>query len=150
MRDSIDRTVVGAIGGIVGGLALIISLQIAEVFIHGPYPKVLHVAHLFIPPGQDHTFWGQVIAHIAHFGISALLGVLFINIFRVTGRDWATTKGLLFGIAAWIILYGVMGQILDIPQEAEITTAFVTIAVHLIFGVVTSWSVFWLSERTKL
>jgi len=105
MKGSIDRTVIGALGGIIGGLAFVISLQISDIFINGSYPKILHVAHLFIPAGQDHTFWGKVIAHTAHFGVSALLGILYVNIFRITGRDWATTKGLLFG--TWIIIFGI-------------------------------------------
>lgn len=150
MRDRVDRTVVGAIGGIIGGLAFIIILQISDIFINGTYPRVLHVAHLFIPAGQDHTFWGKVIAHIAHFGISALLGILYVNIFRLTGRDWVTSKGLLFGIAGWIIVFGITGRMLNLPQTNGIAVALVMILVHLIFGVVTSWSVFWLSERVKL
>lgn len=150
MRDSIDRTVIGALGGIIAGLVFVIALQIADIFIHGSSPKVLHIAHLFIPAGQDHTFWGKIIAYIAHFGVSALLGILYINIFRVTGRDWATTKGLIFGIAAWIIIFGIMGKILELPQEASVAVTFVMIIGHLLFGVVISLSVFWLSERVKL
>ena len=150
MRDKMDRTVVGALGGIIGGLAFIIVLQIADIFINGSYPRVLHIAHLFIPPGQDHTFIGKVIAHIAHFGVSALLGVLYVNIFRLTGRDWVTTKGLLFGIAAWIVVFGIMGKVLSLPQKGGMSVALVMILVHLVFGVVTSWSVFWISEKVKL
>lgn len=150
MRDKIDRTVIGALGGIIGGLAFVIVLQISDIFINGTYPRVLHIAHLFIPPGQDHTLWGKIIAHIAHFGVSALLGVLYVNIFRLTGRDWVTTKGFLFGIACWIAIFGIMGKLLNLPQKDRIEVAFVMIAVHLIFGIVTSWSVFWLSEKVKL
>jgi len=42
------------------------------------------------------------------------------------------------------------GKILNLPQGGGIAVAFMMIIVHLLFGVVTSWSVFWLSEKVKL
>lgn len=150
MKDKIDRTVIGAAGGIAGGIALILALQIASLFIKEPYPKLLHVAHMFIPPGQDHTFGGQVIAYIAHFTISSLLGILFANIFRLTGRDWATTKGIIFGAAAWVIIYGITGNLLNLPLRTSIVASFVIIAGHLIFGLATSWGIALLSQKAKL
>ncbi len=150
VKDKIDRTVIGAAGGIVGGLAFILAVQLFSLAVKGPYPKILHIAHLFIPPGQDHVFWGKVIGHIAHFTVSALLGIIFINIFRLTGKDWATAKGLIYGAALWIIIYGVMGVLLRLPQKASISVSFIILTTHLIYGLFTSWSVLWFSEKAKL
>ncbi|PKM47832.1 MAG: hypothetical protein CVV03_01235 [Firmicutes bacterium HGW-Firmicutes-8] len=150
MKDTIDRTVIGAVGGIMGGLASAISLETFGIFIEKSYPKVMHIALLFIPAGQDHTFGGKLIAYFAQFTIASLLGILYVNIFRLTGRDWATTKGLIFGAATWIIIFGIMGKLLNLPEQGDITVAFILIIGHLIFGVVTSWSVYWLSEKAKL
>lgn len=150
MKDRVDRTVIGAAGGLIGGLAMIFVLRITSFTVYNSHPKIMHVAHLFVPAGQDHTFWGQVLAHIAHLGIGALLGVLYINIFRITGRDWVTTKGLLFGFATWLIIFGILGKMLNLPQQGGVTVAFLMLAGHLTFGIATSWAVFWLSERVKL
>jgi len=150
LRDKVDRTVIGAIGGIIGGLAFIAFLQLSGLFIKESYPKILHIAHLFIPAEQDHAFGGKVIAYIAHFTVAALLGVLYVNIFRLTGKDWATTKGLVFGAATWIIVYGIAGTLLRLPQSAGIAASFVLIGGHLVFGLFTSWGVLWLSEKVKL
>lgn len=150
MKDKIDRSIIGALGGLVGGLAFILFLQLAGIYVKDSYPKVIHVAHLFVPAGTDHTFPGKIIAHIAHFTVASLLGILYVNIFRLTGRDWVTTKGIIFGAATWVVLYGFMGRLLNLPLQSGAASAFVILTTHLLFGVVTSWSIFGLSERVKL
>lgn len=150
MENRVDRTVIGALGGIIGGMGMLITMHILDFFIIDTFPKLIHIAQLFIPTGQEDTFWGKVIAHIAHFTISILLGIICINFFRLTGRDWATIKGIIFGLAIWIILYGMMGTILKIPEKGNILIGFAFIVGHLIFGIFTSWSLVWLSNRFRL
>ncbi len=129
---------------------MVVTLHIAGIFVQESFPKILHIGHLFVPEGQDHILGGQIVSYFAHFATSFLLGILYINIFRITGRDWATTKGLIFGATNWILIFGISGKLLHLPMQSSIPVAFIMIIGHLIFGLATSWSIFWLSERFRL
>jgi len=138
MKDKIDRSVMGALGGII------------DIFLPSPQVKIMNIAHLFIPQGQDHNLWGNILGYTAHFTVAALLGIIFINIFRITGRDWAFTKGIIFGAATWVLLHGITANLLDLPQQTGIPLAFALLGGHLVFGIITSLSIAWFSSKLKL
>ena len=151
MLTLIDRTVIGAASGILGGIALILSLNFFGLFFPAAPLVILLVGKLFISANQINIFGGQAIAYIAHFTVSALLGIIFINLFRVTGKDWAITKGAIFGLAVWLFLSGGVVNMLKLaPNKPDIPVALALLISHLVFGIVTSWSVLTFIRKTKL
>lgn len=147
----IDRTCIGALAGIVGGLVLIAYYLLMGLFLPAAPKIIMSIGTLFFSISQVNTLLGQIIAYTAHLTVSALLGILFINFFRITGRDWVITKGIIFGVAVWMILSGVAVHLLGlIPKKPSVSLAMVVLTSHLIFGLVISISASILSNKAKL
>lgn len=150
MKDT-DRTIIGAFAGILGGLSLILYLYLLGIFLPAAPKIILFVGALFVPTSKITTIGGQVIAHTAHLIVSALLGIIFINIFRITGRDWVITKGIIFSLAVWIILGGGVVNLLKLTTEKpDISVAMAVLTSHIVFGIVTALSALLLSNKLKL
>ncbi len=100
----------------------------------------------------DHLFWQLVATHflqendlskpaalviggVADLTITAALGVAFLYFVEYTGRKYLWFKGLGFGLAVWVILFGThLGRSVQelLPQDAM--GIVVTLIAHMVFG----------------
>ncbi len=76
-----------------------------------------------------------LIGAIVDLTTTAALGVLFIYLLRLSGRDYLWFKGAGFGLIVWTGLFGtVLSQATEAKLPSEPTTILVAAVAHLLFG----------------
>ncbi len=76
-----------------------------------------------------------LIGAIVDLTTTAVLGVLFIFLLRLTGRAYLWIKGAGFGLVVWVGLFGtVLSQATATKLPSEPATILVAAIAHLIFG----------------
>ncbi len=81
------------------------------------------------------TPWAYLIGGVADITVSAGLGIVFIYIIHLLGNKFLFIKGIGFGLAVWVSLFGtLLGQSVQgkIPHNAS--AIMVTMVAHFFFG----------------
>lgn len=137
MRDTV------VLGAIAGGIGYVVMLAINLVlFVTGVAGlSILHqAARGVLPPGSPlGTAPALGLGLLVTLLLAVLLGVLAVYIVSVTGRDYAWFKGLVYGAAIWVLLYGLLGP-LFIPVQVlrpDLPTSLSVLVGHLAYGLVT-------------
>lgn len=137
MRDS---GVIGLISGIAGGIIFQLFIWIFYLFgFAGVTPSQIGT-YLFAHTTQITTLSAQIIGMTAHLTNSALLGVIAVYILRLMGTDYLWVKGVAYGSAIHLLVYGAILKIF-IPVKVlqpNLTTSLVFLISHILFGIVTA------------
>lgn len=136
-----DRIALGAFAGILGSIPqLIIDFLLVQLNYSQVYAFQI-VASIYLKPHLTLKPMGLILGGIVwEFG-SAMLGVLIVYLFVLTGNDYWWLKGL--GISngfMFTIFYGfiyTLGGAKIIPFD--ITTNFTQLIGHTVFGISTSY-----------
>ena len=130
-----DRIIVGSIIGLLADAVKLITNYAAfllnftdVVFWQITATRFLAQSDLFKPVVL-------LIGGVADVTVTAVLGVIFFYIIDYTGRDYLWIKGIGFGMAVWVVLFGtLLGQSVQgkIPQGPS--GILVTIMAHFVFG----------------
>jgi|Deesub1362A_J573_1020465.scaffolds.fasta_scaffold00029_152 hypothetical protein len=137
MRDTV---VVGAVAGFIGGVVMLAINLI--LFVGGVIAlSQLHQgARAVLPPGAAlGTAPALALGLVVTLLLAIILGVVGVYLLRATGRDYAWFKGLLFGGAVWVLVYGLLGPLL-IPMpilRPDLLTSASFLVSHLAYGLVT-------------
>lgn len=137
MRDSV---LIGAVSGLIGGVVMLALNLILFVTGITAVSQLHQGARAVLPPGVAlESAPALALGAVETFLIAAILGVAAVYFLRATGRDYAWLKGLLYGAAAWFLLYGLLGPLV-IPMPVlrpDLATSVSLLAGHLLYGLVT-------------
>lgn len=76
-----------------------------------------------------------LIGAVADIIVSATLGIVFIYFILVLGRQFLVFKGIGYGLAIWVILFGtLLGQSVESEIPPTPSGILVTLIAHFIFG----------------
>ena len=103
-----DRVVLGAIAGIAGILTRDIYSFFAKIIGLAKFTVWNIAAALFMKMDQVKTPVGNIVGILADTVMGALIGVLFVYFLKYTNTKNIILKGWGMGLAAWLLLFGVI------------------------------------------
>ncbi len=81
------------------------------------------------------TAGGILIGAVVDIIATSLVGVIFVYIIYITGKENLWIKGIGFGMFIWIIFFVIVkGQLIQNKITSEPSGIFVTIIAHFLFG----------------
>ncbi len=125
-------------GVLLGLLADTVKLAVNYVFYLLGFTSVVFwqiTAARFLDKEELTTPWAYLIGGVADITVSAGLGIVFIYIIHLLGNRALSIKGIGFGLAVWVGLFGtLLGQSVQgkIPHNAP--AIMVTMVAHFFFG----------------
>lgn len=130
-----DKVIVGALVGILADAIKLLSNYIMfrldltyVVFWQITASRFLEKPDLFKPVVY-------LVGGVADVTVTSLLGVVFIYVLYLTGKDYLWIKGIGFGMLVWVGLFGtLLGESVQKKIPHEPSGIIVTIIAHLVFG----------------
>lgn len=82
----------------------------------------------------------MITGYFADFTLAVLLGVMLVYVMRIMGKDYAIIKGIMFGAASYVLIYGI-AMTLNFTRVSLLTPLpnFVLLFPHVIFGGIAGW-----------
>jgi len=145
-----DKVIVGAI---VGLLADAVKLAVNYLAFTLGFTRVVFwqiAATLFLDRQDLFKPVAYIVGAVADLTVTAIIGVVFIYFIHFTGHKYLWIKGVGFGLAVWVGLFGTfLGTAVrgKLPQEPS--GILVTLVAHSIFGLSLAFFT-WLLQKTKL
>jgi hypothetical protein len=132
-----NKIYLGAIAGVVGTIAKDILNQgfyclkiLKTLFAH-------YAIGMYVSPAEAKSLPGVIAGYLVDFGLSALLGIIFIFILEKTKSKHIVFQGIVFGSALYLGIYGtllVMG--ISSVNERALLDVVLMIPCHLVYGLV--------------
>ncbi|MBA3468617.1 MAG: hypothetical protein H0T53_03130 [Herpetosiphonaceae bacterium] len=142
-RWTLRDLALGALAGVIGGLAMgLVGMLVAAVMGFSVWKPLAEIAGVFSPAlaSTSPTFnvSAVLLGTLVHFGISAVLGMVFAAVFRgifnlPSSWGFPLLYGFIYGIVIWFISSQILANVLISGRDN--TPSF--IAQHLVFGAVT-------------
>jgi hypothetical protein len=96
-----------------------------------------YAAGVFVSAMEAKSLPGIVVGYFIDFGLSALLGIIFVFLLEKTKPNHLLFQGVMFGIALFLSLYGALLSFgLSSVKERPLMDVVLMIFIHLIFGIV--------------
>ena len=125
----------GILGGVVGTAVMSAMMLVKSAMGVMPELDVIHMLSgmMGVP---------SAMAWVIHFMIGAIWGLLFALSYRVIPTGSSVTKGVIFGIGAWLLMMlmvmpmagaGLFGMTMGMMAP------LMTLVLHIIFGAVMGW-----------
>lgn len=94
-----------------------------------------YAAGMYVSPAEAKSLMGIIAGYFVDFGLSALLGIIFIFILEKTKPKHIVFQGLVFGSALYLGIYGALLAFgISSVNERELMDVVLMIFCHLIFG----------------
>lgn len=145
-----DRIIVGSL---IGVLADVFKLLINYTAFLLGYTDVVFwqiTATRFLEKGDLFNPAALIIGGAADLTVTAVLGVVFFLLIDYSGTDYLLLKGIGFGLAVWVGLFGfLLSQSVQgkIPQSPS--GILVTLVAHFVFGLSLAFFT-WLHYRQRM
>jgi hypothetical protein len=78
----------------------------------------------------------MIIGFLASMALAVFLGIAFVYLIDWTGARFIKSKGVLFGLIIWLIIYGGIraGLHISFLQDYNPTHTLIQLLIHLVFG----------------
>lgn len=130
-----DKIIIGAVIGI---LADVVKLLVNYSLFSLGLTKVVFwqvVATRFMQKEYLHNKLAFLVGGVADITVTSILGIVFVYIIYFFGSKNLWTKGVGFGLMAWVGLFGtLLGQTVEEKLPQEPTGVVVTLIAHIVFG----------------
>ncbi|HWI54818.1 MAG TPA: hypothetical protein VNT57_03950 [Desulfobacteria bacterium] len=88
------------------------------------------------------------------FQIDVIVGIVVafvvVNAFQRFGTDYYIFKGVIVGLASWVLFYVTLSKFLSsVHPTGSILQAELSFLKHIVFGVSLTWSAVWFSKRLE-
>ncbi|MEL7565002.1 MAG: hypothetical protein AAGU27_08990 [Dehalobacterium sp.] len=132
-----DKVVFGGLIGVLANISMnILQFPIWKLKII-KHPLSHYAASIFLEP-QDlhHMMIGSIVSFLADYIYGAFLGVIFVYIIYLTGKNFLIIKGLIFGSFLWVFSFGGLGSLPIVTlQEVISADTIYYLLFHLVFGI---------------
>lgn len=131
-----DRIILGALIGILADIFKLISNYIMYLFGMTDVVFWQIAATRFLGKKDLMKPIAIVIGAIADLTVTSIIGVIFILIIYLFGKDFIWLKGIGFSMSVWVSLFGTLLSLElqdKLPQEPS--GVLVTIIAHFIYGI---------------
>ncbi|MBS3901041.1 MAG: hypothetical protein KGZ54_03345 [Dethiobacter sp.] len=130
-----DRFILGIACGLAGNVIKMSLMSFAKKKNWAEITGQEKSAGMLLPAHQAYSSSGKIVGIVADNVVATILGVGTVYMLAFTGKDKALIKGLAFGEATWVSLYGVlstMGATLVGPLSPK--TVLSEMVGHAVFG----------------
>jgi hypothetical protein len=127
--------------GVFAGLAAtVVKDLLNQVLFSAKVVKVLfaqYAAGVFIRAMETKSLFGIVAGYFIDFGLSALLGIIFVFLLEKTKPAHLLFQGFLYGIALFISIYGALLSFgISFVKERPLLDVVLMFFIHLLYGLV--------------
>ncbi|ATW23781.1 hypothetical protein [Candidatus Formimonas warabiya] len=143
----LDRVMIGSIAGI-SGAGILALFSFVFNFLGITQIELLFLnSSIFLLEPTAHSIAGNLYGLIIHLLVGAMVGVVYIYLLPYTGTDYLIYKGIFLGAITWLIIGGVMANILNLPVKNTIIDQTIYTLLNIVFGLVTVFSVQYLKAK---
>jgi hypothetical protein len=131
-----NKIYLGTVAGVAGTIARYLesglySLKILKILF------AQYAVGMYVSPVEAKSIPGIIARYFVDFGLSALLGIIFIFILEKTKPKHIVFQGLLFGSALYLIIYGTLLSFgISSIKDREFVDVVLMIFCHLIYGLI--------------
>jgi hypothetical protein len=130
-----NKVYLGAFAGLAAAVVkdgidqILNSLKIIKIlFAH-------YAAGVFIGAMETKLWLGVAVGYLIDFGLSALLGIIFVFLLEKTKPTHLLFQGFLFGVAMFICIYGALLSFgISSVRERPLGDVILMIFIHIIYG----------------
>jgi uncharacterized membrane protein len=127
--------------GVFAGLAATFAKDmINQIFYSLKIIKILfaqYAAGVFISATETKSLPGIMVGYFIDFGLSALLGIVFVFLLEKTKPSYLLFQGVLFGLALFICIYGALLSFgISSIRERPLLDVVLMIFIHLLYGLI--------------
>lgn len=127
--------------GVFAGLAASIAKDaVNQILYHLKIIKILfaqYAAGVLVKAAETKSLLGIGIGYFMDFGLSALLGIIFVFLLEKTKPTHLLFQGFMFGIAMFICIYGALLSFgISSVRERPLLDVILMILIHLLYGIV--------------
>jgi uncharacterized membrane protein YagU involved in acid resistance len=132
-----DRVTLGGIAGALGLLTRDVYSLFAKITGLAKFYVWNISADLFMKGKDTHTFFGHLVGFLADIAMGSILGIIFVYFLKFTSHKNTIIKGWGVGLAAWLLLFGIMVHNLPSVEAApkDALSNFSAFIGHSIFGI---------------
>lgn len=147
MKIPRDRLVIGFAAGLIAGVTMNV-LDLVLRLLNIPKLLFLDWAAITIYGSRPENFQEAALALGVQLFFGGLLGIVFAYLLPLFRSRYHLFKGLVFGVTAWFVIYGLVimfnhGGLRTIPFAAALTDLIGS----AVFGVVLAFTFKWLHDR---
>lgn len=148
MQPNKDSFLVGALGGLIGTVPMLLVAYIFYKLGLAKYLLAEVAASIFVDPSQAGLPISLLIGYMANFVIGGILGVGLIFLYRLTGYDYFYIKSVAYGALVWITVWGLVPNVhLSRIIVLDPMHNFVAFIDRVLFAVTAAWAIKYLQER---
>ena len=105
MKKIKDPILLGVVSGLAGNLLKNIGnfVNVKLGMTQSTYPRV--AGGIFMKQNQVESIPGKTVGWIADSAVAGGLGIGLVYLLKLTGKDHALIKGVIYGDSAWTVLY---------------------------------------------
>lgn len=148
-----DTLIIAAFAGTV---AKVIQDALGMITIHFFIPSYLNCVRIaggiILTPEQVMSggFWAFLLGFLIDVIVGMMVAFVTVNALQRLGTDYYIFKGVLVGLASWVIFYITLAKFLsNVYPSGSILHAGVSFFWHIAFGVALTWSAVWISKRLR-
>lgn len=134
-----DRVILGGIAGTLAIITRDVWSFLSKMIGFAKFYVWQRSADLFIEDGKAlKSFIGNMVGFLADMVFGAMLGILFVYLLKATNQKSIIIKGWIFGIIAWLFLFGMLVGNLPGSQSTAPKDALSNISAfigHSIYGI---------------
>lgn len=129
-----DRVILGIVSGILAGTpdTILNAIEYRMGLTDQKYARM--GAKIFLPRKKTGSFYGQATGYLANYTMIGGAGVLFTYFLAFTGKKNAFIKGIGFGAASWLAVYGLGSRLTLSVRRKKPQTPLLSFFDHLLFG----------------
>jgi hypothetical protein len=94
-----------------------------------------YASGVFVSAMEARTMCGSILGYLIDFGLSSLLGIIFVFLLEKTKPKYIPFQGVLFGLALFIGIYGALISFgITTVKERTLSDTFIMIVIHFLYG----------------
>jgi hypothetical protein len=142
-----DKVIAGSLAGIIGSFVMAVLAIILNITGISTIRILYLNSIVFLPSQLADTIAGNIFGLFTHLLIGAIVGIIIVYLLPYIGTDYLLFKGMLLGAFSWLIIGGMIGNMLRLPMQDTILNNTLLIFLNLIFGIVTFYLAILISRK---
>jgi len=139
-----------------GTIAKVIQDALGSITIHFFIPSYLNCVRIaggiILTPEQvlSGGFWPFLLGLQIDLIVGIVVAFVAVNALQKFGTDYYIFKGVIVGLASWVLFYITLSQFLSsVHPTGLILQAELSFLKHIVFGISLTWSAVWFDKRLK-
>ncbi|WP_408956263.1 hypothetical protein [Natroniella sp. ANB-PHB2] len=141
-----DKVVIGSLAGALGSFMTGIITILLDYLALATIEVLFLNSILFLAEDVAHTTAGIIFGLSIHLVFGSIVGLLYTNLLPYTGKDYLFYKGFLLGAISWLVIGGIIGNILGLPIKDTLIDTTIHMGLNILFGLAVVYTASYLSK----